>query len=137
MEHQFIVDARRTAENAVADMPEGALKTAAFQTILAQLLQNHEAETGRPASLQFETTRPKTKARVPGGTTGRILGLINEGIFDQQRSLAEIRHALSERGWHYNLEDIGTPVTRLVRRRLLRRSQVSAGGKKIWKYAVH
>jgi len=48
---------------------------------------------------------------------------------------AEIRQTLLQNGWHYQLADLGTPLTRLVRRKLLRRTQVTDGGKKIWKYS--
>jgi hypothetical protein len=60
---------------------------------------------------------------------------VDEGVFGQQRSLGEIKRILSERGWHYRLEELGTPLTRLVRKRQLRRTQVMEGGKKIWKYS--
>jgi hypothetical protein len=70
------------------------------------------------------------------GTTARLLSLINEGVFSQSRSLAEIRQALSERGWQYQPEDLGTPLTRLVQRGYLRRTQESNGGKKLWRYST-
>ena len=71
------------------------------------------------------------------GTMGRLISLIDEGVFNEQRSLAEIRQALAERGWHYGLVDLETPVMRLVQRRRLRRVRVSEGGKKIWRYSNH
>jgi hypothetical protein len=62
------------------------------------------------------------------------MGLVDEGVFAQSRSLAEIRRALSERGWQYQPEDLGTPLTRLVQRGYLKRTQETDGGKKLWKY---
>lgn len=137
MEQRVLVAARKAAENAVAEMPDGALKTAAFQTILTQLLQSEFAHSSQ-ASLRspgIKASVRKKNGSGAEGTTGRLISLIDEGIFAQQRSLAEIRQLLSERGWHYRLEDLGTPFTRLVRRRLLRRVQAAEGGKKIWKYS--
>jgi len=137
VEQRVLVAARKAAEAAVAGMPDGALKTAAFQTILAQLVQNEFAQPS-PVSGRSAQIKPSVRKRNGSsaeGTTGRLISLIDEGIFRQQRSLAEIRRLLSERGWHYRLEDLGTPFTRLVRRRLLRRVQAAEGGKKIWKYS--
>jgi hypothetical protein len=134
---ELLMAARKRAEGSVADMPDGPLKIAAFQTILTQLLQKELNQFG-VASSPTSSTRSQAKKKGPilsGGTTSRLLGLLEEGIFVRQRSLAEIRQILSERGWHYQPEDLGTPVTRLVRRRQLRRSQVTEGGKKLWKYS--
>jgi len=137
MEQRALVAARKAAEAAVAEMVDGPLKTAAFQTILTQLLQDGFAHSS-PASVrapQAKASVRKKNGSVAVGTTARLIGLIDEGIFAQQRSLAEIRRLLSERGWHYRLEDLGTPLTRLVRRRLLRRVQDVEGGKKVWRYS--
>ncbi|HEY2393442.1 MAG TPA: hypothetical protein VGK22_19880 [Candidatus Angelobacter sp.] len=138
MKHEFILAARKAAELAVEDMASGPLKTVAFQTILAQLLQRETTSPNvEPALSQVGNTlarKKKGSGLRANGTTSRLIALIEEGIFGQQRSLTEIRQLLSERGWHYQLEDLGTPVTRLVRRKLLRRTQVSDSGKKIWKY---
>jgi hypothetical protein len=138
MKHEVIVAARKAAELAVEDMASGPLKTAAFQTILTQLLQR-EIATAHPdlavPTLAKTFTRKKKIGQRVNGTTSRLISLIEEGIFQEQRSLAEIRQLLSERGWHYQLEDLGTPVTRLVRRKVLRRTQVSEGGKRFWKYS--
>ncbi len=137
MKTETIVGARRAAEAAVADMSDGPLKIAAFQTILTQLLQQGSANDG--PKLPTPAARSSVKRKIVGpsstGTTGRLVTLIEEGIFSQQRSLAEIKQTLAEKGWFYQLQDLGTPLTRLVRRRLLRRTQVAEGGKRIWKYS--
>ena len=63
--------------------------------------------------------------------------LMDDGFFAQPQSLKEIRERLAESGFHYRLEDLGTPLTRLVQRKRLRRSQFVVRGKKIWKYSIH
>jgi len=140
MTNESIIAARRSAEAAVEDMQDGALKTAAFQTILTQLLHrvsiigsgtHNFEETSRTSSKKQKSSKPST------GTTGRLITLIEEGVFSQQRSLSEIRQTLSNKGWHYRVEDLGTPLTRLVRRKRLRRVQVAEGKKKIWKYSEY
>jgi hypothetical protein len=136
MREELLVKARKAAEASVADMTDGPLKTAAFQTILSHLIQEElsvtsdgiNADSGRAAQ------RKRSESR-PGGTTSRLLSLLEEGFFDQPRSLAEIKQDLAEKGFHYRLEDIGTPLARLVRRRHLRRSQATVGRKKVWRYS--
>jgi hypothetical protein len=133
MKQEFLVQTRKAAEAAVDDMRDGPLKTAAFQTILTQLLQQgHGMEDSERVS---SIGKKKPGARVSSGTTSRLHSLVTEGVFEQQRSLAEIRQILAERGWHYRLEDLGTPVMRIVRQKQLRRTQVTEGRKKIWKYS--
>lgn len=112
------------------------MKVAAFQTILAKLL-DHQLRP--PAATQHRQARARTKlgGRATTGPTMRIVGLIDEGIFSEQRSLAQIRALLSERGWYYSLEDLGTPLRRLVTRKLLRRTRASEGAKKVWLYSAY
>jgi hypothetical protein len=141
MKSEAIVAARKAAEAAeaaVQGLPDGPRKTAAYQTILAHFL-GLELGGNRPeadGALTAKTSAREKGAEARGsGTTARLLSLVQEGLFRQQRSLAEIRQTLSEKGWHYKLEDLGTPATRLVRRKYLRRTQVVDGGKTIWKYS--
>lgn len=132
MNRDVLISARKSAEAAVADMPSGDLKVAAFQTILAKLLDANSKPAAREATQPAEAVSAKAS-----GTTGRLLGLIQEGFFAQQRSLADIQKRLAENGWHYPQEHLGTPLTRIVRKKQLRRTQVAEGGKKIWKYSVY
>jgi hypothetical protein len=137
MKSESLVEARRAAEAAVDDMSDGPLKVAAFQTILARLLDEEAGSVNSVRERPAARRKLKAAAVMGSGTTARLVALVEEGFFAQQRSLAQIRAELAERGWHYRLEDLGTPVTRLVRRRLLRRTQVLDGGKKIWWYSAH
>lgn len=141
MNNESIVAARKAAELAVQDMASGPLKAAAFQAILTHLLQR-EHSVAEPETLATQGAETSAKKKTtPGqrahGTASRLLTLIEEKVFNQQRSLADVRRILSERGWHYRLEDLGTPVTRLVQRKYLRRTKVAdgVGVKKIWKYS--
>jgi hypothetical protein len=141
MKSEEILAARKAAEAAeaaVEGLSNGPRKTAAYQTILAHFLRL-ELGRGRSEADGKPPAKAPTKERAAeargNGTTARLLSLVQEGLFCQQRSLAEIRQTLSEKGWHYKLEDLGTPVTRLVRRKYLRRTQVMDGGKTVWKYS--
>ena len=139
MERDELAGAVTAAEGAVRKLPEGAMKIAAFQTILQELLQRQRAGTASgPSPVAQEAAPRKRSAALPStGTTGRLIGLMEENFFSQQRSLPEIRQVLSERGWHYKPEDLGTPVTRLVRQKRLRRVRVAEGGKKLWRYSTY
>jgi hypothetical protein len=133
--HEELVRARDAALAVVSDMPEGPLRTPTYQTILEQLVQRALSDDRRAHGFDQIARAPiSTKAT---GTTSRILNLINESFFAQPRSLKEIREELAESGFHYRLEDLGTPLTRLVQRKRLRRSQFVVRGKKIWKYSNH
>jgi len=139
MEIEALVAARKTAESAVAEMSEGPLKIAAFETILRKLLDTSsepEGLTDRRGS-QSKSDKKAVKSGNASGTTSRITGLVDEGFFREQRSLVEIQGALAERGWHYDQNFLSTPVTRLVRRRVLRRTQATEGTKKVWKYSIY
>ena len=137
MNKESIVRARKLAESSVSDMEEGQFKIAAFQTILSHLLHG---ESTASVKLQVAAPTPnkrKSSSQASSGTTSRLLALIDDGVFAQQRSLADIRQILAEKGWHYQLQDLGTPVARLVQRRQLRRTQVAENGKKNWKYSLY
>ena len=135
MDRDELTRAVAAAESAVKQMPEGPLKTAAFQTILQELLQRQRGKNGGTMTPIPEPVTRKKKSPSSTGTTGRIEGLIAEGIFGQQRSLSEIRQILAERGWHYEPDDLGTPLTRLVQRKRLRRVRVAEAGKRTWRYS--
>ena len=140
MEIDNLVAARKMAESAVTGMSEGPLKVAAFETILRKLLDG-SPEPER--MLKTREPRLSTSAKgvrgskVSSGTTARIISLMDEKVFGVPRSLPEIQGALAERGWHYEQNYLSTPLTRLVRKRVLRRTQVSEGSKKVWKYSIY
>jgi hypothetical protein len=138
MEMEAIITARKTAESAVAEMSDGPLKVAAFETILRKLL-DATSQPAPPTDRRSQSSGDRRTARgsSASGTTSRITSLVDEEFFSQQRSLAEILGALAERGWHYDQNFLSTPVTRLVRRRVLRRTQISEGTKKVWKYSIY
>jgi hypothetical protein len=136
MTPESLIGARKTAEHCVADMPDGILKTAAFETILMGLIQRLPySSRSKISDVAPERAPIRSGASITSGTTGRLLSLLDEGFFREPRSLADVRAILGEKGWRYQLEDLGTPMARLVRRRLLRRARAEDAGKKIWRYS--
>lgn len=135
MSIQELSDAIAIAEKATHKVPE-SLRPAAFQTILQELLRRGRPENPAPPAIVRKSTRKLDGLATGSGTTARLLALADEGVFAEQRSLSEIRQFLAERGFRYSLEALGTPLTRLVRRKSLRRVRVGdGGGKKTWRYS--
>jgi len=141
MELKVLVEVRKKAESAVAEMADGPLKVAAFETILRHLLDGGQADDqrGHPTSPAVQTTigRRGPRDAPPTGTVSRILSLADDDFFKVQRSLAEIQAGLAERGWHYEQNYLSTPLARLVRRKVLRRTQDLDGSKKVWRYSIY
>lgn len=133
MKSADIIALRKKAEDAVSDMPDGALKTEAFGVILNSLLHAHPA-TKEPVG--SAPARPSSPEGVPSSFADRLSVLVEEGFLNQPRSLGEVQSKLAEHGWHYSLGSVSTPLIRSVRQRRLRRLQLAEGNKKIWKYSV-
>ncbi len=142
MDEANIIALRKSAEHAVADMPEGPLKMKAFEVILGNLLEGKEA-TGRAATAQREpiVVRPPSRNRgqraegkVPDSCPERILFLRTEGFFKTPRTLSEIQAELRLRGWIYPVTSLSGPVQKLVQKRELRRLAGEDGKKGSYTY---
>lgn len=134
MNTALLVAARKRAEEAVADMPEGALKVKAFEVILASLLSGSSLSDSSEQQ-QAHTKRPAATRRT-SSLADRIGSLAEEGFFREPRGLSEVQAKLAEHGWHYPQQNLSTPLIRLVRKRVLRRLQGAEGKKKVWKYSL-
>jgi hypothetical protein len=128
-----LVSIRKKAEEAVADMAEGPLKLRAFELILQSLLCSAVPDRGAQG---VERPAQPVAVEPPSSIAERIGLLANEGFFAQPRSLGEIQESLAQHGWHYPLNNLSTPLIRLVRQRSLRRIQLAAGKKRLWKYSL-
>jgi hypothetical protein len=141
MEPKRLLDLRRAAEKAVADMPEGELKVKAFEVILNNLLEDRERgrqgrEDNAPAGLRPGKDRKKRRAAAPTSTPDRILQLRDENYFGDPRSISDVRNELGTHGWHYPLTTLSGVLQDLVQRRELRRQKVVKGKRRIWKYSI-
>lgn len=135
MSTQELSEAIAKADKATQKLPE-SLRLIAFQTVLQELLQRGRIGMQSPPATEKPASSRKSASPAAGsGTTARLTALVEEGVFAEQRSLSDIRQILAERGFHYKLEELATPLTRLVRRKHLRRVRVSDGGKKTWRYS--
>ena len=136
MNAKKIVELRREAEKAVADMPDGELKVKAFEVILNHLLAGPDVVTVRTGEGEKEAKPKGGKEKVTATSIGgRILVLKDEGFFNNQRTIGEVREELRAHGWHYPLTTLSGTLIALVQQRKLRRERAKEGNKKIWKYS--
>jgi|SRR5579883_759080 len=139
MNTKKLLELRRAAEKAVADMADGDLKVKAFEVILAHIMQEVDApaepatHAARAASNRGETVERADKK----STVGRILVLREEGFFKNPKSIAEVCDELASHGWHYPQSALSGPLQTSVQRRELRRKRGNKGNKKIWLYSEH
>jgi hypothetical protein len=136
--------ARRLAERAVADMPDGPMKIKAFEVILNRVLPAETSHDATPighsaaAAPRRRSAAKRSTAgdhpEVPKTCSARVLTLCGEGFFDQPRGLGEIREELGVKGWIYPVTSLSGTVQALVQRRRLRRTLVQDGKRKIYRY---
>lgn len=144
MDTKAIIEARKKAEAAVAEMPEGDLRVEAFKLILNRLLSGGEdAETtrkSRSATRRHAGARERKAAEnqaqhfVPRSAPERILALKAEGFFEKERGIGEVREELQTHGWRYDVTALSGTLIGLVQRRELRRLKVDDGNKTTYKY---
>jgi hypothetical protein len=132
-----LIELRKAAEKAVADMPDGELKVKAFEVILSHLIgaQDKTAELSVAASDSKSTSSNKKEDIPTASVGGRLLVLREEGFFRSPKALAEIREELKAHTWHYPNATIGPTLIKLVDKRKLRRNRVQVGKGKAWKYS--
>ena len=126
---------RKKAEDAVAEMGDGDLKTKAFEVILQHLLSTRAVPV---QSVSYEK-RPHEKkeaksSRSVSGAKSRIMLLKDEGFFTVPRSLGEVKNELSAHGWIHPRTSLSGPLQGLVQERRLRRIKEQGAKQKIWKY---
>lgn len=138
MDAKRIIELRKQAEQAVAEMPDGELKVKAFEVILNHLLEGprpstaDETQIGKSFSQKPKVTKGASKA---SSLSGRILVLRDENFFNSQKTIGELREELKAHGWHYPLTALSGTLQTLVQQRELRRERAKQGNKKIWKYS--
>lgn len=138
MRIEDIIRVREQAEKAVTGMPEGPMKTKAFEVVLERLLDRlvGDAAPVKTVKNRGAAKRASTQANAaPTSVPGRIISLRDTGFFKEQRSISDVRAALRVHGWHYPLTTLSGRLVELVQRGMLRRELVKEGTKKIWKYS--
>jgi hypothetical protein len=126
---------RQRAELAVAEMPDGDLKTKAFEVILSHLLTSSDGEANQPKKVTAREATGEEPKPSPSSASARILALRDGGFFSTQRTIGDIKKELATHGWHYPLSNLSGKLQSLVRERQLRRMKVNEGSRSLWKYS--
>jgi len=134
-----LVEVRREAEKAVADMQEGPLKTRAFEVILGHLLAGDgvpQKQMGKAAKAPRLTARKLARqqqpvARSTTGPMGRVSALVAEDFFKKSKLISDVQAALKEQGYNYPITTLSSVLVRLTRKRLLRRTREKLNEKKL------
>lgn len=121
------------AEAAVQSVKDPELRRVAFEKILESLLGRGSASSPKKASKKTskKTAKKATAKSAPRGKgpKARLLELIDDGFFDEQRTLADVKAELADRGFHIPVTSLSSPLMRLTRDKKLRRQKQSTGGK--------
>jgi len=126
------------AEDAVKSVKDPELRRVAFEKILAHLLGDSPgtpASGSTPKSKSAESKsrrRGGTSKRAPSAKSGpkaRVEELVEDGYFKKQRTIADLKTELANRGHHIPLTSLSGPLQSLTQERRLRRQKVAANGK--------
>lgn len=130
------------AENAVAGVKDPELRRIAFQKVLDNLLGSSTSSAVQHAKNQKK--RPVRK-RPAGGTKSKrvatrgpqayVKELVEEGFFKDQRTIANVKAELANRGHHIPLTSLSGPLQKLVQRKSLRRQRVKSGKGQTFAYS--
>ncbi len=112
------------AESAVASVKDPELKRAAFEKVLAHLLESQSTPQKKTKS---QAAQGKAKGKGKTGPKGHIEELIDENFFKKPRSLAELKAELANRGHHIPLTSLSGPLQTLCKDKRLRRQKGTAG----------
>jgi hypothetical protein len=135
------------AEAAVRAVKDPELRRVAFEKILTHLLGDdvevQKAETA-PRPSKARSTRGRSGGardvrprNAPSGPTARIVELAEDGFFKKQRTIADVRAELANRGHHIPLTSLSGPLQSLTQQRRLRRQKATGGdgGKATYAYS--
>jgi hypothetical protein len=125
------------AEEAVQSVKDAELRRVAFEKILTHLLSENTPASSAPtdgssAAKSSNKVSPKGKLSPrasKAGPIGRITELADEDFFSQQRTIADVKTELANRGHHIPLTSLSGPLQALTQKRRLRRQKIPANGK--------
>jgi hypothetical protein len=122
------------AELAVSSVKDPELKRVAFEKILDDLLAGGQGQRSAVVNAIPKRRRPQKRAASGGarakrsGPQGYIQEMIEEGFFDKQKTLAEVKAELENRGHHIPITTLSKPLQRLCQNRKLRRQKIESNG---------
>jgi hypothetical protein len=119
------------AEKAVQAVKDPELKSIAFQKVLDALLggSGPPPTTSSVAAVGRRATRKRNAAKgggtkAPrGGPAAYVRELIEDGFFDKQKTITEVKIELENRGHHIPLTSLSGPLQKLCQSKDLRRQK--------------
>jgi hypothetical protein len=123
------------AEAAVSGVKDPELRRVAFEKILETLLAKPSSRPKKPQrkGSKVKTATPKTsggkKVTRRAGPKARVVELVDEGFFAKQRTIADVKAELANRGYHIPITSLSGPLQSLTRERRLRRQKSTRAGK--------
>ena len=120
------------AEKAVAAVKDPELRRVAFEKVLDDLLAAFSSPAPAAASKgRSRKAAAKTPARkTPSGPSGYLREILDEGFFRSQKTIAQVKAELENRGHHIPLTSLSGPLQALCQRRVLRRQKKKTRGNK-------
>lgn len=99
------------------------------------MLDDHEY---RIAKLERNKLVPKKEAQKEwyraGSTIEKIISLINNGFFNNTHNISEIIQELKNRDYHLKAADLTLPLRKIVRKGLLKKTDIFNDGSKSKKW---
>jgi hypothetical protein len=125
------------AEVAVASVKDPELRRVAFEKILTTLLEqvttphgpSRAKPGGRKAGKYGARAGAQGEKNLRRGPKAYVQELIKDSFFKKQRTLADVKAELVNRGHHVALTSLSGPLQLLTQEKQLRRQKTSADGK--------
>ena len=70
-----------------------------------------------------------------GNRTLQVRTAVYEGVFDDPKTIAEVKAELENRGHHIPITHLSNPLQNLTKERVLRRQKVKKGNKQVFSYS--
>jgi hypothetical protein len=124
------------AETSVSAVKDPELRRVAFEKILATLLERGQSKSEgqkrvapERASSSAEKNEKRSGSASRQGPKGHVETLIDDGFFRDQRTMADVKAELANRGHHIAVTSLSGPLQKLTQERRLRRQKVTGDGK--------
>jgi hypothetical protein len=135
---EFVAD----AEAAVSGVKDPDLRRVAFEKVLSDLLISGDSVPSATKKRRVGKSAKKAVVRPANGTKGTRTGpmsyleeLVADKFFNKQKTIADVRVELQNRGHHIPLSSLSGPLQKLCQRRCLRRQKLDEEGNKHFVYS--
>lgn len=135
----FFRTATANAENAVKNLKDPELRRIAFEKILEEFLQSERSPTSVAGQKSEKISKPSQKAtarKANSDTAGKrgvtlyVNELVTDSFFKKQKTIADVKAELSNRGHHIPITSLSGPLQKLCQKRTLRRQKIKKDGEK-------